>query len=80
MMAAPGSLGGFTAPALSRREMDVLRAYALLGDIRQAGQACGIGMQRTKNHLTSVYRKLGAHSGIEALRLIGWLRIPEEDA
>lgn len=40
----------------------------------------GISVQTFKNYITSVYAKLDVTNVIEALRAVGWLRLPSEEA
>ena len=61
-------------PALSPREMDVLSTYAELGEIRATADAVGLSSQTVKNHLRSIYAKLGVHSGMAAVYAMGWVK------
>jgi DNA-binding NarL/FixJ family response regulator len=74
-MRAPALSSGFAATALSPRELDVLKAYAMTGNQRLAAEVVGLSVQTVKNHLRSVYSKLGVSDGIGAFRAMGWLCI-----
>ncbi len=63
---------------LTRREREVLAAVAYCGDQRRAAIRLGIADQTIKNHLTTVYRRLGVHGIIDALYAVGWLRVPND--
>ncbi len=63
---------------LSVREREVLAAIAFCGDQKRAAIRLGIADQTIKNHLTTVYRRLGVHGIIDALYAVGWLRVPND--
>jgi DNA-binding NarL/FixJ family response regulator len=65
-------------PRLTAREVQVIRAVARHGGAgRMAAAELGISPQTVKNHLSSVYGKLGAVGLTDALARMGWLRVPE---
>lgn len=45
---------------LSKRELDILRCIALGETNKQIGKSLGISEQTVKNHVTSIFYKLGA--------------------
>lgn len=51
---------------LTLREQEVLIAYAYHGSTARAARALRIQKQTLKGYLTSIYRKLGVKSGLEA--------------
>jgi DNA-binding CsgD family transcriptional regulator len=51
---------------LTVRESEVLIAYAQLGSIQATADLLGMASRTTKGHLTSVHKKLGTKSSIEA--------------
>lgn len=63
---------GYTT-LLSPREQDVLLAYVRIGDQANAAKLIGMSTQTFKNHLISIYRKLGVDSALEACYVL-WLR------
>ncbi len=44
----------------------------------QVAYELGVSEQTVKNHLGLAYARLGAEHLIEALRILGWLRLPGE--
>lgn len=46
---------------LSRREAEVLRAFALGGSMTEVGSQLGIGRETVRTHMQQVYRKLGVN-------------------
>lgn len=55
----------------------MLAVYARVSDQGEVALALSVSVQTVKNHLSASYRKLGAHSQIEAFRLLGWLVPPD---
>jgi len=37
-----------------------------------------MSLHTVKNHLSTIYAKLGVYKNIDAFRVVGWLKIPEE--
>jgi DNA-binding CsgD family transcriptional regulator len=62
---------------LTLRQLRVLAMRVLYG--RKEGAArLGIAESTVRNHITHVLRATGAETVAEAVRALGWLRIPEE--
>ena len=59
--------------APSPRQVECLRAYAEVGDQRQAAQRVGVTYETYKNYMTRAYRRLGVSSAVSAFRVLGWL-------
>lgn len=55
------------APALSRRELDVLRAVASRGTAQAAATELSLSPNTVRNHLARVLAKLGVHTALEAV-------------
>lgn len=62
--------------ALTRRQFECLRQYAMLGGMSQVAIVLGVSIQTVKNHLSAAYQSLGVHTAIDAFRLLGWLSVP----
>ena len=62
--------------ALTPREWDVLRAYAINLTTKDAARSLGISVQTVKNHLANIYFKLGVNTALAAMHRVGWLWIP----
>jgi len=61
---------------LTEREQEVLRASREHATVAQVAAAVHLSRGTTRNHLSAIMGKLGAHSRIEALRIAeekGWL-------
>jgi DNA-binding NarL/FixJ family response regulator len=54
---------------LTQREVEVLRAIAGVGDIRELAQRLYISESTFKTHLTSIYRKLEVSNRLAAIRV-----------
>jgi len=63
-------------PVLTPRQRQVLRLSALGRPARVAAVELGISPQTIKNHLEDIYRKTDSHTLVDALRAVGWLRVP----
>jgi len=63
---------------LTPREVEVLAAYAELGDWQAVATRLGIGCQTTKSHANAAYGKLGVDGAIGALRAMRWLTPPTD--
>lgn len=61
----------------SDRQLRVL-ALALRYGRQGAEVRLGLAHGTVRNHLTELYRRLGAGSSTDAAEKIGWLKIPEE--
>jgi two-component system response regulator DesR len=64
------------ASPLTAREQEVLLAAREHGTVAQVASALHLSPGTTRNHLSAIMGKLGAHSRIEALRIAeekGWL-------
>ena len=64
--------------ALTPRQREVIIRKAEGKTYGQVAYELGVTEQTVKNHLGLVYAKLGAEHLIEALRILGWLRLPNE--
>ncbi len=64
---------------LSPREYQYLRMRARGLTLYQVGLQMGISEATVKNHLQAVHHKLRVRSTIDALRVVGWLKVPEEE-
>jgi DNA-binding CsgD family transcriptional regulator len=58
------------AERLTPRELEVVRAMVQGLTNRQLGGQLGIERQTVTNHLTSIFRKLGAHSRVDVARML----------
>jgi DNA-binding CsgD family transcriptional regulator len=58
------------------RELEVLAEVCQHGGIQQAASCLKIGYSTAKNHLSSLYQRLGAVSIPHALLLLGWIDVP----
>ena len=73
---AAASRVAMTPPVLTRRQYEVLRLAALGMDYRAIALELGVSPQTAKNHAQMIYLKAGAHCLADALRWIGWLKVP----
>jgi DNA-binding NarL/FixJ family response regulator len=64
---------------LTVRQSEVLRCMALGLGLKESARTLDVTLSTIKNHLATIYDKLEAHNLAEALRTLGWLRIPGED-
>jgi DNA-binding CsgD family transcriptional regulator len=60
------------------RPRQVLRLLALGLTHEQAAHQLGITRHTIKNHLTFVYEQLDVPTLVDALRVLGWLVVPDE--
>jgi DNA-binding CsgD family transcriptional regulator len=58
------------------RELEVLAEVCQHGGVQQAASCLGISYSTAKNHLSSLYQRLGAFSVPNALLLLGWVAVP----
>jgi DNA-binding CsgD family transcriptional regulator len=58
------------------RELEVLAEVCQHGGVQQAASCLRISYQTAKNHLSSLYQRLGAVSLPHALMLLGWVDLP----
>ena len=63
--APPQSSGG---QVLTARELEVVRLLLANGRVSSIAEALGVSPYTIRNHLRSVYRKLGVHSQVELIR------------
>ena len=68
----------FTYERLTPRQREVLVRKAEGKTYGQVAYELGVSEQTVKNHLGLAYARLGAEHLIEALRILGWLRLPGE--
>jgi DNA-binding CsgD family transcriptional regulator len=64
---------------LTVREAQLLACYGRTGHHQGVADELGISLSTVKNHLSAIYRKLGASGAIEAFTALGWLRLPGDD-
>jgi DNA-binding NarL/FixJ family response regulator len=57
--------GGYTPPALTRRELDVIAAVTTGASNREVAEQFGLSPQTVKNHLRSIFDKLGVSNRLE---------------
>lgn len=65
---------------LTRAEIDVIYAYCEYETIKETSRFLQRSQQTVKNHLSSIYRKLGVNKGHAAVYRLGihaWLDVPE---
>lgn len=65
------------ADALTPRQFEVIRAYALTGSRKEVAIALGIATQTVDNHLTEIFRRLKVETAIEAFLALDWLDVPD---
>ena len=58
------------------RELEVLAEVCEHGGVQQAASCLDISYSTAKNHLSSLYQRIGAFSVPHALLLLGWIAIP----
>jgi len=58
------------------RELEVLAEVCQHGGVQQAASCLKIAYSTAKNHLSSLYQRLGAVSVPHALLLLGWVDVP----
>jgi excisionase family DNA binding protein len=76
---APIALDSHGLPiAVTDRQVEALAAYALAGSQKDAGRRLGIQEDSVNKRLHLLYQRLGVASALEAVRVLGWLRVPEE--
>ena len=56
-----------TLPKVTRREIELLRHFANGDPYGEAAQKMGISLATAQTHARNLYRKLGVHSGLQAL-------------
>jgi DNA-binding CsgD family transcriptional regulator len=59
-----------------RRELEVLAEVCQHGGVQQAASCLRISYSTAKNHLSSLYQRLGAYSTPHALLILGWIDVP----
>lgn len=72
-----GTAGGTAPPLplpwrtiLSRRELEVLRAFTNTGQVDLVARALGLAVSTVRNHLKAIYRKMGVHSQSELIQAV----------
>jgi DNA-binding NarL/FixJ family response regulator len=73
---APRPSQNITEP--TRREAQILATWAACGSLKEAAARLGIADLTARQMMTILYRRLGVEDGISAMRVLGWLRVPEE--
>ena len=68
----------FAFERLTPRQREVIIRKAEGKTYGQVAYELGVTEQTVKNHLGFVYARLGAEHLIEALHILGWLRLPGE--
>jgi DNA-binding CsgD family transcriptional regulator len=58
------------------RELVVLAEVCQHGDVQEAASCLTISYSTARNHLSSLYQRLGAVSLPHALLLLGWVDVP----
>ena len=58
------------------RELEVLAEVCQHGGVQQAASCLQISYSTAKNHLSSLYQRIGAFSVPHALLLLGWIDVP----
>jgi DNA-binding CsgD family transcriptional regulator len=76
--AQPHMRGEVLGAPLSPREVEALRTYARLGSQSESAAEMSVSYQTLKNTLGHAYAKLGARGVMEAMFIMGWLRIPTD--
>ena len=66
----------FTFERLTPRQREVLIRKAAGLTYGEVAYDLGVSEQTVKNHLGLAYARLGAEHLIEALHILGWLRLP----
>jgi len=59
-----------------RRELEVLAEVCQHGSVQDAASCLDIAYSTAKNHLSSLYQRIGAFSVPHALLLLGWVDVP----
>jgi DNA-binding NarL/FixJ family response regulator len=55
---------------LSRRELEVLRAFTGTGQVDLVARELGLAVATVRNHLKAIYRKMGVHSQSELIEMV----------
>lgn len=69
--------GGARAVLLTPRELDYLRLRALGMTREDVAREWGASMGTVLGTLTRVHRKLDVTNLVDALRVVGWLQVPD---
>lgn len=64
---------------LSRRQREVMILKAQGLTFKEIAHQLGISMGTAKAHVTGAYSRLGVQSLPEALAVLGWLNIPQQE-
>ena len=54
-------------------QIAVLEAYTRLGSQKAVAHELGIAVQTVKNHMTTLYVRLGVGGAMEAVHALGWV-------
>lgn len=66
-------------PPPTDRQVQVLRTVVEQGGQRRAAaSALNLSERTVTEHLRELYAKLGARNIVEAMQLLGWVRLPRE--
>jgi excisionase family DNA binding protein len=63
---------------VTNRQIEALAAYAVTSSRKDAGKRLGVGEGAIRDLLYKLYRRLDVEDALEAMRVLGWLRVPEE--
>ena len=63
---------------LTPRELEVVRLLLANGRVVSIAEELGVSPYTVRNHLRSIYRKLGVHSQVELIRELSQHRSPDE--
>jgi hypothetical protein len=69
-----------TAPGrpLTPSQREALREYARHADHQAAATCRGVVLHTQKNQASAAMERMGAMNAIHALRLLGWLQVPND--
>lgn len=57
-------------------QLKIMEVYLRTGSQKMVAEELGISPQTVKNHLGSLYTRLGTDNAIGALNILGWVRVP----
>jgi hypothetical protein len=60
-------------------QLRVLEAIIITGSQKDTATYLGISYQTVKNHLGSLYQRLGVNGAMEAASHLGWVNIPSNE-
>ena len=64
----------------SRRQLQCLEALIICGTQKDAATYLGISIQTFKNHMGTLYKRMGTNSSMETASKLGWVNIPSNEA